>query len=49
MEGIRAGLVGDSVTTRTDHAVMIMLVIDNLCLRAAGVAPRCSKLEREGG
>jgi hypothetical protein len=47
LEGTLAGLVGDSVTTRTDHAVMIMLVIDNLYRRAAGVAPRRSEPEEE--
>jgi len=41
LEGIRAGLVGDSVTTP------IMQMIDNLYRRVAGVAPRCSKLEGE--
>ena len=47
LEGTLAGLVGDSVTTRTDHFVMIMQMIDNLYRCAAGAAPRCSKLEGE--
>jgi hypothetical protein len=47
LEGALRGLFGDSVTTRTDHAVMIMQMIDNLYRRAVGVAPRSRKLEGE--